>query len=156
MRNLIITTVLLFAISSCNQQPVVDQKAEGEKLMELSREWAKSQSNEEYLKYWAEGALLKGPGQPALKGKLAIAKMLDENADIPGFEVNWEPQEAFVSKSGDLGYLIENTYFAHNDSLGNQVKLFCKVLTIWEKQEDGSWKNVVDFASADPSIKSLK
>lgn len=156
MKNILLISILLFAFSNCNQSPAVDQIAEGEKLMELSRQWAKSQSNEEYLKYWAEDALLKGAGQPALKGKAEISKMLNENAQIPGFEVNWEPLEAFVSKSGDLGYLIENQMFGMNDSLGNKMKYYNKVVTIWHKQEDGTWINVIDIASSDPTMTSLK
>ena len=156
MKNLSIATVLLFIFSSCNQQPVVDQKAEEEKLMELSRQWAKSQSNEEYLGYWAEDALFKSPGEPVLRGTAEISKMLERDSQIPGFEVDWEPKEAFVSKSGDLGYLIENLRVSMNDSLGNKMEFYNKVVTIWKKQEDGTWKNVVDFASADPSMKSLE
>ncbi len=124
--------------------------------MELSRQWAKSQSNDEYLKYWAEDALFKGAGQPTIRGKSEISKALESFGEIPGFEVNWEPMEAFVSKSGDLGYLIENQMIGMNDSLGNKMRYYNKVVTIWKKQEDGTWKNVVDVASADPSITSLK
>ncbi|WP_157943823.1 MULTISPECIES: YybH family protein [Arenibacter] len=156
MKKLSITAVLLFIISGCNQQTLIDQNAEGEKLMELSRQWAKSESNEEYLGYWAEDALFKAPNEPVLRGTSEISKMLERDSQLPGFEIDWEPQEAFVSKSGDLGYLIENLRVSMNDSLGNKMHFYNKVVTIWKKHEDGTWKNVVDFASADPSIKSLK
>jgi len=156
MKNLIYLSILIFSFQSCAEQQIVDQKAEGEKLMEASRQWAKSKSNEEYLSYWADDAILIAPGQPTLRGKEQIAKMLEANAQIPGFEVSWEPQEVYVSKSGDLAYLIENNYFAWNDSLGNQVKTFNKAVTIWKKQTDGTWKNVVDTFNEDPSITSLK
>jgi len=156
MKKLIYIPILVFLFSNCSEQQAVDQQAEGEKLMEVSRQWAKSKSNEEYLSYWAEDAILIAPGQPTLRGKEEISKMLEGAAQIPGFEVNWEPQEVFVSKSGDLAYLIENNYFAMNDSLGNQVKTFNKAVTIWKKQEDGTWKNVVDTYNSDPSITSLK
>jgi ketosteroid isomerase-like protein len=156
MKNLIFVSILLFVFSSCAKQQVVDQEAEGEKLMEISRQWAKSENTEETLSYWAEDAILIAPGQPTLRGKEEIAKMIEETAQIPGFEINWEPEEVFVSKSGDLAYLIENNYFAMNDSLGNQVKTFNKAVTIWKKQADGTWKNVVDTWNEDPSITSLK
>ena len=156
MKNLIIVATLFFILSSFVENQVIDQKAEGEKLMEVSRQWANSQSNEEYLSYWADDAILIVPGQPTLRGKEEISKMLEGNAQVPGFKVDWEPQEAFVSKSGDLAYLIENISFAWNDSLGNQVKTFNKAVTIWKKQADGTWKNVVDTFNEDPSITSLK
>lgn len=124
--------------------------------MEISRQWAKSQTPEEILSYWAEDALVMAPGQPALRGKEAITKMVEGSAEIPGFEVSWEPKKAFVSKSGDLAYLIEQNYFSANDSLGNPVRTYNKVVTIWKKQEDGSWKNVVDMWNEDPSITSIR
>ena len=45
----------------------------------------------------ADDAVVMAHGQPAVKGHDAIRKMLEVNANIPGFEVSWEPKEAFVS-----------------------------------------------------------
>ena len=157
MKNFVLWSVLgVFLINCQPQPPAVDQAAEAEKLMETSRQWAKSKTNEEYLSYWHENAVLLAPGQPALNGHGDISKMLESTKDIPGFAVDWEPQEAFVSESGDLGYLIERTSFTMNDSLGNPMTEFHKTVTIWKKQEDGSWINVVDMYNHDPSITSIR
>ena len=150
-----VTLILLIIILSCSTQ-TVDQTAEGEKLMELSRQWAKASTQEDILSYWADDALVMAPGQPALRGKAALTKMIEGTANIPGFEVSWEPKEVFVSKSGDLAYLIEQNYFSVNDSLGNPIRTYNKVVTIWKKQEDGTWKNVVDMWNEDPSITSIR
>ena len=149
------TLILLILISSCSTR-TVDQAAEGEKLMELSRQWSKSKTPEETLSYWSDDAIVMAPGQPIIRGKEAIRKMIEGTSEIPGFEVKWEPKEVFVSKSGDLAYIIEQNYFTVNDSLGNQIKTFNKVVTIWKKQEDGTWKDVVDIWNEDPSITSIK
>lgn len=146
----------IFLIGCQPQAPSVDQVAEEQKLMETSRQWAKSKTNEEYLSYWHENAVLMPPGQPALNGREDISKMLESTKDIPGFAVDWEPQEAFVSQSGDVGYLIERTSFTMNDSLGNPMTEFHKAVTIWHKQEDGSWINVVDIHNQDPSVTSIR
>ena len=157
MKNLILLAILGIFLLNCQPQPpAIDQAAEAENLMETSRQWAKSKTNEEYLSYWHESAVLMAPGQPALNGHEDISKMLESTKDIPGFAVDWEPQEAYVSKSGDLGYLIERSSFTMNDSLGNPVTEFHKTVTIWKKQEDGSWINVVDIYNQDPSITSLR
>ncbi len=146
----------LFLVGCQPQAPVVDQVAEAEKLMETSRQWAKSTTNEEYLSYWDENAVLMSPGQPSLNGHEDILKMLESTKDVPGFKVDWEPQEAFVSASGDVGYLIERLSFTMNDSLGNAMTEFHKVVTIWKKKEDGSWINVVDIHNHDPSITAIR
>jgi len=77
--------------------------------------------------------------------------MVEGSYKIPGFHISWEPQSAEVSKSGDLGYLLERTQIIINDSTGKPVTQYYKGITIWKKQQDGSWKNVVDVLSPDSS-----
>jgi len=144
---------LLFVLSGCGQQ-AVDSKAEGEKLMQLSREWSKSASTdsiEKTLSYWADDAVVMSPGQPPIKGKDSIRAMVQGASKIPGFKISWEPISVTVSKSGDLAYLIEQSQITMNDSTGKPVTEFNKGVTIWRKEPDGSWKNVVDMWNADPS-----
>lgn len=141
---------------SCQEKKQIDLAVEAEALMATSREWAQSQSNEEYLSYWTEDAQLTQSGQPTLRGHEAIMGMLEGTAEIPGFKVMWEPYEAHVSESGDMGYLLEKTSFTMNDSLGNPMTQYYRTVTIWKKQEDGSWKCVVDQLSEDPTLTSIE
>ena len=143
-------------IISCQEKKEVDHAAEAEDLMATSRAWAQSQSNEEYLSYWTEDAQLTQSGQPMLRGHEAIMGMLESTKDIPGFQVMWEPYEAQISESGDMGYLLEKTSFTMNDSLGNPMTQYFRTVTIWKKQEDGSWKCVVDALGEDPTLTSIK
>ena len=150
--------LLILGLSGCTNQHV-DQDTEAEKLMELSRNWAlevQSADNERILSIWAPDAMVMPPGQAAIKGHDAIRKMLEESSKIPGFEINWEPKEAFVSQSGDLGYVIAHNYIKVTDSLGNTITTFNKAVEIWKRQEDGSWKNVVDIFNHDPTLTSIK
>jgi uncharacterized protein (TIGR02246 family) len=145
----------LIVLTACNNQST-DTKAEEEKLMQLSRDWSKSASTdsmEKTLSYWAEDAVVLSPGQPALKGKQAIREMVEGSSKIPGFKISWEPISASVSKSGDMAWLIEQNQITVNDSAGHPVTEYNKAVTIWKKQADGSWKNVVDMWNADPSPK---
>jgi ketosteroid isomerase-like protein len=147
-------TMIIF-LWSCNQQNV-DTKLEGERLMELSREWSKSASSdsmEKTLSYWADNAVVMPPGQASINGKDSIRAMVEGSSKIPGFKISWEPLSVFVSKSGDLAYMIEQNQITVNDSLGNPITEYNKGVTIWKKEADGSWKNVVDMWNADPSRK---
>jgi uncharacterized protein (TIGR02246 family) len=155
MNKLIYLPVLFIAFSCCSEQKTVDQKSEAAHLMEVSREWAKAESTEKVLSYWADDAIFIGSGMPSMKGKDKIAEMIKATELIPGFKVTWEPHEAYVSENGDLGYLIENLSVTYHDSLGNPVTEYRKAVTIWKKQADGNWKNVVDINSIDPSVTSL-
>ena len=148
------TAIILFAsfILGCTQEKV-DTKAEGEKVMQLSKDWSKVAATGDVTKtvsYWADDAILMSPGQPVLKGKDAIKKMVEESFKMPGFRISWEPQNVVVSESGDMAYIIEDSQMAYSDSTGKSIIQNSKAVTIWRKQADGSWKNVVDISTPVP------
>jgi uncharacterized protein (TIGR02246 family) len=151
MKRNILTALPLLIILSCNQK--VDTKSEGEKLMQISREWSQTASTEDLekiLSYWADDAVLMTAGQPMLKGKKEIRKMVEESFKIPGFKISWEPQSAVVSQSGDMAYLIENETLSMNDSSGKVITTLSKGVTVWRKDSTGAWKNVVDISTPEP------
>lgn len=156
---LILVSTMMLIITACTQN-TIDQQAEAEKLMEMSRSWAKSVKDkdvEKMLSYWAEDAIVMSPNEPSVVGIEALRGMVERSMNIPGFEINWEPQKAYVSKSGDLGYVIIKNYMTMPvDTLGNTRTIFNKGVEIWKKQENGTWKNVIDISNSDPSIKSIK
>lgn len=142
------------APSSPDEPESVDREAIGEKLMAMSRDWSNAVAAgdmEAVLSYWADDAVMMAPGQPPLRGKDAIEGFLASTAEIPGFEISWEPLEAHVSAGGNMAYLIERNQISMQDSTGARVTEHNKVLTVWERQEDDSWKNVVDMWNANPT-----
>ena len=86
-------------------------------------------------------------GQPTLIGKKAIQEMIESTSKIPGFKISWEPLSVYVSKSGDMAYMIERNQITMNDSLGKPITEFNNVVTVWRKEADGYWKNVVESFS---------
>ena len=147
--------IAIIALISCGE-PQVDTKAEGEKIMQISRDWSKSaatDSIDKVLSYWADDAVVMSPGEAPIKGKKAIREMVEGASKIPGFKISWEPLSVSVSKSGDMAYLIEQNQITVNDSTGKPITAFNKSVTIWRKEADGSWKNIVDMWNADASPK---
>ncbi len=143
---MIVNTLLLL---SCSQSKV-DKKVEGEKVMQLSREWSQAAyagDIEKTVGYWADNAVVMSAGQPVLSGKQAIRQMVEESYKMPGFRISWQPQSVEVSESGDMAYLIANSQISFADSTGNPVTIHNKAVEIWRKQADGSWKNVVDIST---------
>ena len=140
----VLFTVALLA--GCKQ--AADSKAEAERLMELSREWSRSAAArdlEKTLSFWADDAMVISAGERTRKGKDAIRKMVESSYKNTSFQISWEPQQAEVSQSGDLGYLIEETRITTHDSTGKPVTKFYNSATVWKKQADGSWKNILDI-----------
>jgi ketosteroid isomerase-like protein len=144
-----ILAATLIAMSSCNSSSV-DTKKEAEKLMQTSRDWAAigaTGSKEKALSYWTDDAVVMSAYQPPVVGKKQIRDMVDGSFKDPGFKISWEPRTASVSKSGDMGYLIEDGVMSFTDpSTGKIITNHYKAVTIWKKQPDGTWKNVVDVS----------
>ena len=156
MKNLIPLVMVMTLLVCCNQEAGIDIEKEKASLMQLSRDWSdliKTGDIDKILDAWADDAVMMAPGLPPLKGKDAIRNYVEEGNKIPGFSIKWEPLEAHLSEQGDMGYLIERNEITVNDSLGNPVRSYNKVVTIWKKQPDGKWKNVVDMWNANPEGK---
>ena len=149
MNKKILLLWLLCFILGCSQQKV-DTKAESEKLMQTSREWSKlaaTKDIEKILSYWSDDATVISSGQPVCKGKKEIREMVEGSFKTPGFQISWEPERAEISESGDMAFLIEKSQISFNDSTGKSITIKNNGVTIWKKQSDGSWKNVVDISS---------
>lgn len=121
--------------------------------MQLSREWSEAAAAgnvEKAVSYWADDAVLMSEGQQPLEGKASIRKMVEESFKMPGFRISWKPKSVQVSESGDMAYLIEDSQITYNDSTGQAVTHNLNAVTIWRKQKDGTWKNVVDISTPSP------
>ena len=77
--------------------------------------------------------------------------MVENSSKIPGFKISWEPLSVSVAEKGDMAYMIEQNQITVNDSLGNPMTEYNKGVTVWRKQADGSWKNIVDIWNAAPA-----
>ncbi len=146
----IIALAFVFGILSCNQQGVVDTKADEEKLLQLSKEWSQaavSKDLEKTISYWADDAILMSAGQPKLNGKQEIKQMVAESFTMPGFEIKWQPKSVHISESGDMAYILEDSQLSISDSTGKIITQKNDAVSIWRKQSDGQWKNVVDIST---------
>lgn len=153
-------TALLFItiLIGCNPAKI-DQKAEGEKLMQVSREWARSLSPDSIdrtMSFWADSAIFLSTNITPMN-KAEIRKMIEESVRMPGFKMDWQPVSVSVSESGDMGYLIEKSQITyHNQTSDTPVTLYGQALTIWKKDADGNWKNVAEASFPAPAPNNLK
>jgi uncharacterized protein (TIGR02246 family) len=155
MKNLFLSAFAFLVMTSCSG-PKIDQAVESEKIMSLSREWSRvaaTDSLERVLSYWADNAVCLFPGMGPIKGKDQIREMLK---GAVGTEVSWEPKEAYVSSDGEMAYVFAQNYIKAPDTLGIMVTTYNKSIEIWKKQNDGSWKCVVDMYNSDPTIKAIR
>ncbi len=159
MRSMTVPGILLLApllallLGCATLGPAADPQAERELLMQRSRAWsdlAAMGDLEAALDVWAEDAVMLPPGGRALHGRPAIRAYLEAAFQTPGFQIAWEPMEAFVSESGELGYLVERIVTVGRDEAGELVTTHGKAVTVWRKGADGVWRNVADIWNEGP------
>ena len=92
-----------------------------------------------FIEYIDSNGVLLRSGHLPIIGADAIDFLIQQ--DDTEYTLNWQPQNAFVSKSADLGY----TYgvYALQPSVIDTV-IYGTYVSIWKKQEDGKWKFVLD------------
>jgi ketosteroid isomerase-like protein len=93
-----------------------------------------------------QGSML-APDAPIATGKDAIAKVIA--SDFVHDDITWHANKVGVARSGDLGYTSGTTEMNLKDASGKTVAYKGKYLTVWKKQEDGSWKVLYDMFNSD-------
>ena len=139
----------LLLVAGCAKS--VDTVAETRALLDADRAWAIHASSganvDSVLAYWTEDAVVVSPGQPTYSGKAAIRQMVTASMSVPGFHINWTPEKAFVSKSGDMGYTVGTNELTVPDPTGKLVTNKGRYLNVWLKGADGKWRSMQDYAS---------
>lgn len=151
---LVVVCLSLFAGSSCtgfSKDPV----AEEARLMETSRQWssaAQSGNIDAIVAYWSDDAAVMMSGLPTFRGKKAIREYVAQSMRVPGFAIRWEPLEAHVSASGDMGYILERSFVTFADPAGKSQTQQLRAVSVWRKQADGKWRNVVDVSNSQADL----
>ena len=100
-----------------------------------------------FLEYMADDAVLLRPGNlPLVEDD--VVRYLSAHEDT-SFVMKWEPKGGDLSASNDLGY----TYGVYEVKTKDTV-LTGTYLSIWRRQEDGTWKFVLDTGNPGTSTDS--
>ena len=135
---LICMTVSIGSIVPAQKESLRKQNRKALVQMELdfAKAAATKGTREAFLEFLADDGILFQPGP--VNGK----KFWNERQPRKGL-LSWEPIFADVSRAGDLGYTTGPWEFRPNGADDKPVA-FGQYFTIWKKQNDGSWKFVLD------------
>jgi len=128
------------------------QAAEEAAILKLDADWAKTAANKDadaWVAFYADGAAVLPPNAKLITGKPAIRKAIGEFLGLPGLSLTWQPTKAEVSKSGDLAYLYGAYSMTSKNEKGDPMTDVGKLVEVWKKQPDGSWKCIVDTWNSD-------
>jgi ketosteroid isomerase-like protein len=143
--------MLLATIISLSCSDKVDVAEEEKNLLKTDREFARMSVNKgaaaAFEHYMTEDAMVLPQNNHPITGRDLIVKAFGDDPD--SFKLEWTPEKAEVSESGDMGWTwgrYKQTVFTDKD---DKVS-YGKYLNIWEKQKDGSWRLAVDMGNKSP------
>lgn len=92
---------------------------------------------EAWLALWDEGGVQMPPGRPARGKDVLVASVPKAFAAVPASVMEITPEETVIM--GDWAF-SRGHYTATQTVQGNAVEVDGKFMTIFRRQEDGSWK----------------
>jgi ketosteroid isomerase-like protein len=86
------------------------------------------------------------------RGKEAIVAGFKSFLSDPAIKVDYKPGAKVFSESGDMAYSTAEYTETYTDSATKKlVNIKGTNLSVWKKQQDGSWKLVADSNPAGPT-----
>ena len=149
MKNLIlILGFLLFSAYACYNKN--DKEKMEEELYNADIEFSNLSKaegrNASFIKYCDEEAVMLSPYSMPIEGKEFIVSKLLSKSDT-SFSLTWQPINASVAESGELGYTYGLWNLELTDSSGNRISEQGTYATVWRKNEKGEWKFVLDIGN---------
>jgi ketosteroid isomerase-like protein len=136
---------LLLAITACKEKKQPAYNAVNDKIALIQADKAFSDMSvakgmkAAFIEYIDSNGVLLKPNLLPIVGASAIDYLIAQ--EDSGFTLNWQPHNAFVARSGDLGYTY-GVYALHPKNI--DTILYGTYVSIWKKQGDGTWKFVLD------------
>jgi len=115
-------------------------------------EWAaaaKTASVDAWMTFYAADAVVMAPNVRIASAHELVRQTVTDLLALPHLWIAWHPLKVEVAASGDLAYLIGVYELHYDEARGARVSDRGKLLEIWRKQSDGSWKCVVDTWNSD-------
>jgi ketosteroid isomerase-like protein len=132
-------------------QTSIDVERENARLLQTDIEFSKKSvevgASQAFNMYVADSAIQLPAGGEPVMGRESISSGMEGH-----YVLQWEPKKAEVSASGDLGYTW-GTYTLTTEDEKGQKKRYGKYLDVWKKQNDGSWKVLIDIGNQSPEPK---
>ncbi len=123
-------------------------------IMQADRDFNKATQEkraEGWLSYFAldEAAI---PNPPTV-GRQAITERYQKLFSDPNFTLTWEPVKAEVFPAGTIGYTTGKYVARFKNKEGKWMESRGHYITLWQKQENETWKIVSDTGGPDGPAK---
>jgi ketosteroid isomerase-like protein len=143
----------LLVLSGC---AVSTENADPQELMDADRAFYQAtieQGTDGWADYFAESGTM-FPQTGMVQGRESIREAM-AGAFEGDTELRWDPTEAHVATSGDLGYTVGKWQFVGKAADGSDSTMSTgNYVTIWSREDGGSWKVAVDIGNEDEAAPS--
>lgn len=102
-----------------------------------------------WMAFYTVDAIVRLPNERLVSGTELVRHAVTRLLALPGLSVAWRPIKVEMAPSGDLAYVIGTYELRFGDSRGAPVSDRGRLLEIWRKQADGTWKCIVDTWNLD-------
>lgn len=126
-----------------------------DELRAKEAQWMKdyqSKNVEALARQYADDGAIAGPGDALATSEVERRKSLQGLTSDPNFALTFGSDRILVAKSGDLASSRGHYSLTMTDKATNKpVTSTGNYLTVFKKQDDGSWKAVEDFITPGPA-----
>jgi ketosteroid isomerase-like protein len=121
-------------------------------IRKADAEWAaaaRTASVDAWMAFYAADAVVMAPDVQIASDHELIRQTVANLLALPHLSIAWHPIKVEVAAAGDFAYLIGAYDLSYEDAHGAHVSDRGKLLEIWRRQSDGSWKCSVDTWNSD-------
>jgi len=130
--------IILLSVGCSKNGNKIDTVVEIKKIREADRSLLLAETKRDLVSvmhHIAKKAIFHPPNTPPVVGDEAIRKFYNDWFKIPYSGIHCESDTIVISASGDLAYLIGNSYIEFNTATG-KGQIDGKYITIWRKTND--------------------
>jgi ketosteroid isomerase-like protein len=144
-----------FFASACSgpeaENPVIDPVALRDELLQADKDFSKLAFDQgvarAYEQFVASDAVQLPDGGMPLSGKQAILDNVEASVGDIEFSLSWEPVDALVSASGDIGYTWGFYYLETLDDNGELYTAEGKYANVWQNSAADGWQVILDVSN---------
>jgi uncharacterized protein (TIGR02246 family) len=144
--------LLLLSLTACQEKApdtAADEKAVRDSEAASAKDW-QAKDPDKITSHYAPDAVLMLTNLPAAKGSDAIKSVVSPTLKDPHMSLTFSPTLVVLSKQDDLAYVQGVYTMTYSEpKTGSTLIERGKYLTVYKKQDDGSWKIVEDMSNAD-------
>ena len=159
------TILIVLSLLSCGKERAnslghVDFEVEEAAIIKIWEDWpnrTQDRNVDSAAFYWADDAMIMAQGQPTMKGKDQIKRLMSFMKKVPGFKMTWDdhPSDIEFSPDGQMAYLFAKNEFVRADSTGKEIKVINQAMQIWKKDKKGNGRVAVVVMYPKMAIQSL-